>query len=263
MRFVRFSALLMTLTVCCAIKASVIVDTGLNLLQLQIVPTSGTLQILSPFSASANAQAQDDLSGSNSQFNQVNNSATSATASTAFASASGAADAIGFTASASSGVNIPEVTSFASSTGQGGLGLDFGGTGQIEIFSSSNTTVSTMFSAELSGNQSLITTGGGQFATSEIIFNLLLPDLGANGSILFLDNPLSIGTDSSLVAPYSNTLMNSVDLQTNTPYNFVLEVDAESSGDNVVPEPSYSFLTGLLLAGGIWRVMRASKSVSA
>jgi hypothetical protein len=269
MRFVRFSALLITLTVSSAIKADVIVQSNLSLFQLQITPSAGTLQILPPFTASANASAEDSITGlSPQQFNQVNDSATSASASTAFANANGAASAVLLTASASSGVNLPEVTSSASSTGQGGLGLDFGGTGQIEIVSPTNTTVSTEFSAQLSGNQSLTTTGGGQFATSEVIFNFMLPDLGANASVLFLDSPQSIGPGGMFVAPVSTTLMNSVNLQTNTPYNFLLEVDAESSGLDVAPEPSSSFLTGcgffaMLLAGGIWRVRSARSSVSA
>jgi hypothetical protein len=269
MRPIRFSALLATLTVCSPIKAGVVVETSLNLLRLQISPSSVTLQIISPFTASANTSAEDSITGLNpQQFNQVNDSATSASATTAFASANGAASAVSLTASASSGVNLPEVTSSASSAGQGGLGLDFGGTGLIEIVSPTNTTVSTQFSAQFSGNQSLTTAGGGQLATSEIIFNFMLPDLGANASVFFLDSPLSIGPDSLLISPYSDTLMNSVDLQTNTSYNFLLEVDAESSGLDFVPEPSYSFLTvcsflAILLAGGILRVRRARKSVSA
>jgi hypothetical protein len=267
-RSLHFLTVIATLTLCSAVKADVVVISSLSLSQLQIVPTSGTLQILSPFSASANAQAQDDISGMNSQFNQVNDSATSAAAATAFAIASGAASSVSLTASAASGVNIPEITSFASSTGQSGLGVDFGGTGQFEIVSPSNTTVTTSFNAGFTGAQSLTTTGGGQFATSEIIFNLMLPDLGSNSSVLFYDNPLSIGPNGMLMGSFSNTLMSSVDLQTNTPYSLLLEVDAESSGYNFVPEPSYSFLTGcsffvILLAGGVWRAKLARKSVSA
>jgi len=215
------------------------VATSLNLTQFQVTPTIGTFVTISPFTASANAQAQDDLS-SNSQFHQVNNASTSASAATAFASASASAAAGSLTAGSSSGVNLPGVPFFASSTGQGGLGGDFGGTGLFEILDTSNPTpspVDVTFKATLSGTQSLTTDGSGVSATSEIIFNLLLPDLGAVP--ISLDNPLSIGPSSTLVSPYSNTLTGTVTMLTNTDYTLIAEVDAESSGLNSVPEPQF------------------------
>lgn len=154
---------------CRAAMADVVVQSSLNFSNLQIVPSSGLLQILSPVTASANAQAQDDISGMDSQFNQINDAATSAAAATAFASASAAASSVLLTANAASGVNIPGITSFASSTGQGGLGVDFGGTGQFEILSATNAMVNTSFSAQITVNQSLKTTDGGQSASSEVV----------------------------------------------------------------------------------------------
>lgn len=241
-----------------AVRASVLVNTSLSLTQLQILPSFGSVLILPPFTASANAQAQDDLSAPKSQFNQVNGGATSATAATALASASAAASSLSLaslSASAASGVNIPGVTAFASSTGQGGLGGDFGGTGLFEIVSASTTSVSVTFNAKLSGSQSLTTNAFGQSATSEIIFNLLLPDIGS--VVFFLDNPLSIGPSASLVAPLSTTLTNSVTLQTNTDYTLIAEVDAESSGLNTIPEPSSLFL----IAFGLFVVLFASRAL--
>ena len=59
-------------------RADVMVSTSLDLTNFQVVPTVGTFVIISPFTASANAEAQDDLSGPSSQFTQVNDSSTSA-----------------------------------------------------------------------------------------------------------------------------------------------------------------------------------------
>jgi hypothetical protein len=255
-----------------AALADVIVSTSLSLTELQISTSSGSVVLVSPFSASANVFALDDLSGVNSNFNQVNDTATSVTAATAFASAAGAASSTSdlvssLAASASSGVNIPgTTTSFAESTGQGGLGSDLGGTGLFEIVSPSDTTISVTFSATLSGDQTLTTDADGEFATSEIVFSLLLPDISGT-PIIFIDNPLCIGTPpgstcissspSTLNSPYSNTLTDTVQLQTNTDYTLIAEADAESSGLNV-PEPSSIFLTAwvsfaVLFAGRTWR----------
>jgi hypothetical protein len=254
-----------------AARADVFVATSLDVPSFGISPSIGSVMLLSPFTASANAEAQDDLSGFNFQFNQANDTSTSSTsAATAFASASAAAstasDAVGsLSASASSGINIPGATSsFASSTGQGGLGGDFGGTGLFEILSTSNTSVDVTFSATLSGSQTLTTDAYGDFATSEIVFNLVLPDIGS--TVLFLDNPLSIGPSATLVSSYSNTLTNTVSLQTNTDYTFIAEADAESSGLNV-PEPSALFLTAfvslaVLFSGRCWRRQRESRKTA-
>lgn len=247
-------------------RADVVVSTSLDLTQFQVVPSVGTFLTISPFSASGNAQAQDDLSGADSQFNQVNDASTSASAATAMANASGGASAGSLTASSASGVSILGVTSFASSTGQGGLGADFQGTGSFEILDTSNPTpssVSVTFSATLSGSQSLYTDGTGVFATSEIIYNLILPDLGAVP--ISLDNPLSIGPSDYLLSPYSATLTGTVQMLTNTDYTFIDEADAESSGFSYVPEPSFLFQTevgifAILFARRSWRNKKLRKT---
>src|SRR6516165_6907220 len=75
-------------------RADVMVSTSLDLTQFQAVPTGGTFVIISPFTASANAQAQDDVSAPDSHFTQVNDGSTSASAATAFANASASASAL-------------------------------------------------------------------------------------------------------------------------------------------------------------------------
>jgi hypothetical protein len=93
------------------------------------------------------------------------------------------------------------------------------------------------FRVPLTGDQFLKTTKYGVFASSEIIFNLLLPALSAD-PILNLDSLYTIGPNTTLHVPYSNTLSTFVTLQANTTYLLIAEVDAESSGLNAVPEPA-------------------------
>jgi len=115
--------------------------------------------------------------------------------------------------------------------------------------------VNVTFNATLNGSQSLFTDSEGQFAASEIVFNFLLPDFG---NVLFLDNPLSIGPNSLLVSPLSTTLTNTLVLQTNTRYALIAEVDAESSGLNITPEPSF-FSAAVVIFCGVVLVSRVRK----
>lgn len=213
-----------------SLRADVIVSTSLSLTGLQISPSSGTLQILSPLTASAFAQAQDSLGGLDQHFNSADDGATSATALTLFANSSGAASAPLLDANAGSGVNISALEAAAASVGRGSL------RGTFEIIGAT-APVNVQFQAMLQISQSLSTPGAGQSATSEVIFTLFLPDL-PNQPLLFLDNPLTIGASDSGSDTMSPTLTASVTLQPNTEYSFISEVDAESSGHNSVPEPS-------------------------
>ena len=63
-----------------AVRADVIVSTGISLNNLQILPASGSLVILPGVLASASAQAQDSLGGNDAQSNTVIDDATSASA---------------------------------------------------------------------------------------------------------------------------------------------------------------------------------------
>jgi hypothetical protein len=251
-----------------AARASVVVQSSLSLNTLQIVSSFGVVEILSPFSASAYVTGEDSSSGFGTcpQQSQVNDGPTSISCASAFANAAGSASSTGdlassLAASASSGIGIPNTTASASSTGQGGLGGDFGGTGLFEILDSTNPTpsnVNVTFTAGLSGSQLLMTDAYGVSATSEIIFNLSLPDIGTTA--LFYDNPLSIGPSSSLNSPYSASPTDTVQLQTNTEYTLIVEADAESSGLNSTPEPSSIFLTALGLFAALYAGWRSKRN---
>jgi len=71
--------------------------------------------------------------------------------------------------------------------------------------------------------------------------------------LLFFDNPLSIGPNQNVSNATTQTLADSVSLQTNTQYMLIAEVDSESSGQNVVPEPSTVILLGTTVAGFLLR----------
>jgi hypothetical protein len=220
--------LFLTVTVCLgptAAWADAVVSTSLSLTNLQIIPNSGTL-ILSPVSVSAFAQALDSLGGfSQSDDNPAN-------AATTVASASGEASAAALTGSVTANVNLPgNFDGFANSEGQALL------SGTFEI-TGTTSPVNVTFNALLSINQFLQTTGGGQSASSETIFTLLLPDLSPD-PILFFDNPLAIGPDQALSYGDSPTLTTSMTLDPNTPYSFVASLDGEvPNAVNITPEPS-------------------------
>jgi hypothetical protein len=234
--------------------ADVIVNTKLGLTELQIVPTTGTLEILSPVTAFTFAQALDSLGGSDAQSNSVQDSGTSANAATTLASASGAASATALTGNVTANVNLPDnFDGFANSAGQSSL------SGMFEINSTTTNPVSVTFNAFLSVSQFMQTTGAGQSATSETIFTLLLPDLSPNPALGF-DNPLAIGPDDVLSYDASPTLTTSMSLQPNTPYSFYAELDAESNGVSGVPEPSSVWL--LFTAFGLAVVLGHKKTPS-
>jgi hypothetical protein len=218
--------------------ATVDVTTTLSLNQLQILPASGSLLILPGVLATASAQAQDSLGGAAAQSNTVIDAATSASAVTALANANAAASALALTASAASGVHIPQITAFASSSANGD---PFGSlNGSFEIVGTTGP-VSVQLKALLDYSQSLSTTGYGLSASSEVIFNLLLPDL-SGAPVLFFDNPLTIGPNDFKATAGSPVLSTFVTLQADTPYFFIAGLDSESSGLSQVPEPSSLFL---------------------
>jgi hypothetical protein len=235
--------------------ADVIVNTQLGLTELQIAPSTGTLEILSPVTAFTFAQALDSLGGSDAQSNSVQDSATSANAATTLASASGAASATALTGNVTANVNLPaNFDGFANSAGQSSL------SGMFEINSATTNPINVTFNAFLSVSQFLQTTGAGESATSETIFTLLLPDFGQN-PVLGFDNPLAIGPDDVMSYDTSPTLTTSMSLKPNTSYSFHAELDAESNGVSVVPEPSPVWLlfTAFGLATALGQLTRTPR----
>ena len=225
--------------------ASVVVDTLLGLTQLQITPTSGNIQL--SLSASAFGSVFDSLGGSNFGFDPGPVTA-SAHAVTTLANWTGSADSTILVASSFSSVDIPGVLGASAGTVPGGNYGDLQGLFEVVDSSGSNNPVNVTFSAKLTGSQGLTTDNFGIVARSEVIFDLVL----GSTNELFLDSPLQIGRNSTVIHPIGTTLTNSDSLLTNTPYFFDAQVDAESYGVNV-PEPAFAWLAGVacavLLAG--------------
>jgi hypothetical protein len=110
-------------------------------------------------------------------------------------------------------VHIPQITAFGSS---GANGDPFGSLfGQFEIVGTTGP-VSVQLKALLDYSQSLSTTGYGLSAFSEVVFNLLLPDVSGD-PLLFFDNPLTIGPNAFKAAAGFPVLSTFVTLQPDTP----------------------------------------------
>jgi hypothetical protein len=233
------------LVLCPAGRADINVSTSITLDQLQVTPSIGTFQTISPFSASAFAQVFNSLGGFDQEFNSVNDGSTSASAATAFANASAMASVTPFTLGASSGVNIPAGLNITAGTSPGApVALLEGFFEIVNPLDARQSSVDVQWSATLEANQSLSTTGSGPAASSEVIFQLLLPDVSA-APVLFYDNLLQIGADSQLATGSQTfTLRGSGTLQTNTEYLMVAGADAETPPPPPTPEPSYLLLVG-------------------
>jgi hypothetical protein len=216
-----------------ALQAGVIVASTLNLTQLQILPSSGTVQFLPPINASAFVQVFDNLGGFDQQFDSVDDGATNVSAATALAFASAAASAVSMTASTTAGLNIPQITADAGTTPGSPYGLLQG----LFQITGAGGPVSVQLKALLDVHQSLATSGYGQSATSEAIFNLLLPDISGD-PILFFDDLRSIGPNDSSSTSSSPTLSAFVTLQPGMPYYLIVNVDPDVSGSSTAPEPA-------------------------
>jgi hypothetical protein len=234
-----FTALLSPITV----RADVQAISLIKLTQLEILAPTG-YSVSFPFGvlATASASAQDDL-GSDAQFDFELDADASASAATTFASAKATAEALALTANAESELHIPGASNiFASSSANGN---PFGSlSGSFEVDGPAGT-IPVALQAGLSYSQLVKTDALGLFATSDVIFNFLLPDIGF--SLPVFESLLIIGPNAMASQSGAPTLFDMVMLQANTPYSFVAGVDAESSGLNV-PEPSSVVLTATVFA---------------
>lgn len=213
-------------------SATAIANSSSQLQSLTISPASGSI-MFSP-TAQSFVQAQNSLGELVSNFD--NGATANSSAVVTWATSSGAADTIVQRASSSANVNIPNVTGSASSVGRGAL-FD-------TAFSIAGTSgpVSVQFSATFPFAQSLMTDIYGVQASSEVILNLSID----GQTVLFFDSPLVIGPSTSLDTTGFPTLTNSMTLTAGQTYDLFLEIDSESSGINVTPEPA----SLLLLLGG-------------
>jgi hypothetical protein len=239
----------------CPLQADVTAFGQINLTQLTITASQGTIEYLPPIAsppgctsanlcAAAFSQALDSLGGFDQQFTVADNGATANSASTSLAFASAAASAPDQTAASLGSIAISQIAASASTSAQGSLAGTFwvvDTTGPVTL----------QFAATLMLNQSLQTDPFGLLAFSEVIFNL---DLSTGDVPLFYDNPLIIGPSDSVAFATTTTLTGSVVVDSNTPLFLIAQTDAETQAVNAyIPEPSTAvfLVTVLALCGGI------------
>jgi hypothetical protein len=252
------------------VSATAIAESSISFSHLQILPTSGSVQILSPWAVESFAQAQNSL-GEFDDDDQIASPGGAAAADAAVTWAMGHGDGsatnppdLDVAAAASSTVNLPGCEpKAAQSQGRGSLGWAdplggvFANTFQITGGTGS---VTVDFSAALAGNLHVFTDGCGLLARTEVIFGLQVFKLPtANGPsdplVLFSDRLLLIGPNDNANLPFADTLSQSALLDYDTPYGLFIEVDSESQA--VVPEPATATL---FLAGvGLWPEFRRRK----
>ena len=233
------------------VRADVIINSSLSLLQLQITPSAGLFEILSPFNASAFTQVFDSLGGFDQQFNSADDGATSAGSSTTLVTAMAVASAPALTESTTANLFLPEITASAGTTPGSPYGLL---QGFFQITGTSGE-VSVQLTAMLNESQSLSTTGSGLSASAEAIYSLLLPDI-SDSPLLFLDDPLSIAANASLSDSSSPALMATVTLMADTPYSLISQTDTEVKGTSSIPEPSSLILLFTSFSLGLLFVLR-------
>jgi hypothetical protein len=255
--------LVCALSVIPAVRGGVIVNTSLTMTSLDISSGGAMAQILTGYPnvyATAFATAADTLGDSESLFddNSISDPAM-ASALVTLAGASAIASGTLLTASSASGVDIPSLDAAVLPTSTEGQAT-LAGTFMFSDNTGLANPITVSLTATLNASQSLSTDASGISADSEVTYQLLLLATDANGNylgnspFLFYDNPLSIGSDQMAAAGSPNPLTATASLDTNTPYTFFLETDAESDGvDSSAPEPAPVFLvaTGIaaLLAG--------------
>ena len=231
--------------------ADALAISALNFSNLQITPTTGSVQFAGPWEAGAFAQASNSLGGLDVHFNSSTGGTATADAVVTFASAHGVANASGLVIACGANVNIPGcLPRSASSAARGSLANSFtvtGGTGAVDV----------NISAMLDGMQHVLTDACGELAESEAIFTLDVAD--SFGNVVFslsFNSLLSIGRRAELQSMISQAVAGTAHLQFNTEYSIFVETDTESRGiTSPTPEPSTMvlLLSGLSFVAGFMR----------
>jgi RHS repeat-associated protein len=211
-------------------RADIFVEATSSFSGVTIVPTSGSVEYLTPLQSSAYGQA-----GANAQYGSIDPSTASSTevpVTGGLVTGAGSASASSFAGSSSATGFIPGTTAgFDTSAGRASI------IGEFEIIGALGT-VNVTFSTLFSGGLSLSSDAYGVSGQGETDFALSVD----GNPVLFNDQILTIGPDQTQSGTVSETLTGMITLQTDTPYYFVAEADAETAIVNssvpAVPEPS-------------------------
>jgi hypothetical protein len=229
-----------------AADASSIASSTISFSNPQITSAGGMVVLQGPWTSQAYANAQNSLGEINNEFTSSTGAASTASASVTWANASGTANVSPLSGTASGNVNIPGTTGQAITASTADLLNTFmitGGTGMVNV----------TFSTNLNGELQVANDQYGVLATAEAIFALQVDGT----PYLFFDSPISVGPSASIVSPFcygtgsgcSPSLSNSVMLDYNTPCSLYIEIDAETSGYSVTPEPPAAVLLFTALLG--------------
>lgn len=202
----------------------------------QVQLSSGTLQLLGPWNASAFAQAQNSLGENDGDFNSgLSPASLTADGVVTYAMTHGQASAPGdppdfnLSGSASGQVDIPTFTTAqALGVARGAMYNSFkiiGGIGTIDV----------TFTVDIAGALLAMTGPTGVLAQIETIFALSLDGT----PILFRSDFLSVGTNDSASSSFAVTLSATVPLTAGgDEHTLYFEVDSEPQGITSVPEAS-------------------------
>ena len=224
------------------VTATAIATSNLAFSNLQIVPNSGSVELLDFWFLDTFAEAHNSLGEYDVDYDPDDDfdGNAKANAVVSFAAGhgevSGPAPDLSVAGNASSNVNIPGCDQiYADALGRGGafnLFMITGGTGTVDV----------EFSVDLSGNMSVFTDDCGLFADTEVIFGMELD----GSAILSFQDYLHIGPSDSDARPISETLSTTLSLEFDSYYFLYMETDSESEAATV-PAPS----TGILLFSGL------------
>jgi hypothetical protein len=227
------------------VYATAIASSDISFFNLQITPSTGTVQFLDDWTAEAFAQAQNSLGELATQFDSKSGGSVIADAMVTFAEEHGFASALDITASTTSKGSIPgTTTAHALSKGTADLFNSFmivGGTGLVDV----------SFSVDITGSLDVFTDAFGLKAEAETIFALEV-----DGSPAVFDfELLSVGPSSSDSLKFSESLFGTMTLLFDTPSFLFVSLDPESEVINRVSEPGsvLLMLAGLIALTGLSR----------
>jgi hypothetical protein len=234
--------------------ADAVALTSISFSNLQILPSTGTVQFQDVWSSQAFAQAQNSNGEVDSQFTPSTGGTSSITATVTYAGASGTAVVAPLSGAASSNASIPGTVNVeADSTGTGTLSNSFqitGGTGSVDV----------TFSVLIDSSNSVTTDQFGVLAETETVFGL---EVNGQPALPPFDQLLVVvGPSSSNSSTFDGTLSNTVTLNFGTTYSLVAEADSESQAIDTTPEPATASLAiiGLAALGACIRRKRTQTS---
>jgi hypothetical protein len=227
---------------------------SLDLDSLSVTPASGTISGWTGWSLGAVSTTLNSDGGFGQNYDYESSPTTTATtsASVSYATASTTATANSLDTSSISGNASGAVLIPSGINEEGVVSGGYGNFASLETQFTLSQSSSVSFGAIIAAAQALQTDAGGQVLENELTFNLNVD----GNSVLFYDNPLTLGPSASLttgtVPGYS--LSDSVSLTAGS-HDLYIELDSEQDVlETAVPEPSTYVLLLITFGAGLgWK----------